>query len=87
MEPRTHEQIIQDAAGLDSRDRPKFTELAVRIGAKPYQPRDWVERKSIPPEWWGVLVDAGWTTLEELQRAAEAKRLPEIAERRAGAAA
>lgn len=85
MDPRPHEQIIAEAAGGAS--VPVLGAFAARIGAKPHQPRDWYGRKSIPPEWWGVLVDGGWTTLDELQRAAEAKRLPEIAERRAGEAA
>lgn len=91
MTVRTHAQIISDAAhGDPAADKaPAFTAFAAEIGAKAHQPRDWFGRDSIPPEWWGVLVDAGLTSLEELQAAAEAKKLPEIAERRAtqGAAA
>ena len=80
MSQRSHEQIIKDAAGGDTAT--EFAALAAKIGAKPHQPRDWAARDSVPPEWWGVLVEAALTTLEEMQRAAEAKRLPEIAQRR-----
>jgi hypothetical protein len=61
----THAQIVKRGG--------KDQEVAERIGAKPYQVRDWRLRNSIPSEHWKAFSDSGIATLEELAEAAAQK--------------
>lgn len=60
---RTFKQIVIDA-GSDA-------EVAVLVGARQHQPRDWRLRNSIPAEFWRAFSDKGLATLDELAGAAE----------------
>lgn len=59
---RTHHQIISDVGG--------YRALAERLGQPAERVRFWERRRTIPPEQWKAISDAGLATLEELAEAA-----------------
>ncbi|KQV66610.1 hypothetical protein ASC70_12310 [Caulobacter sp. Root343] len=85
MSERSHRQILEDAGGVT----PVRRQLAsVGIDLPDPTVRSWPlggeGAGSIPPEYWPSLVQLKIATLEELARAAEARKFPELAaERRA----
>lgn len=88
---RDHATIIEDAGGAT-----KFAAaltaatLAVDSAAETIDANlaaAWKREKSIPGAYWPRVVDAGFASHEELALAAERKKFPRIAERRARAAA
>lgn len=84
---RDHVQIITDAGGPA-----KLAPLIVPdLGGDAELVRKrvwaWFNSRSIPGEYWPLLSDKGVATVEELAAAAEAKKLPEVAALRQGAAA
>lgn len=84
MSTRTHRQIIEDAGGVTP-----IRHALARFGfaLKDATVRSWPAGHdgvgSIPPEYWPSLVDADLATLDELARAAEARKFPDIAAQRA----
>ena len=63
---RTHLQVITDAGG--------YKAAAERLGLMPNRVRFWERRQAIPPEEWAAVAQAGLATLEELARAAAARK-------------
>jgi hypothetical protein len=59
---RTFEQIVTDAG--------KDEEIALALGVKKHNVRDWRLRKSIPAEHFNDFVDRNWATHRELGDAA-----------------
>lgn len=66
---RTHSQIINDAGGVAA--------VARALGAPYNRVRQWPPSDSIPAPYWAAIVEAGFSTLDELALAASRKR-PEI---------
>lgn len=80
---RTHIQIITDATGPHGLAQI----IAPIIGGDPEVVRKrvwaWNKAESIPGEYWALLERSGVATVAELSEAAEARKLPSIAEARA----
>lgn len=76
---RTHAQIITDGGGYQA--------VASKVpAAGAHRVRFWERRGSIPAEFWTAFVAADLCSLEELARAAEARRLQKEAQPEGAAA-
>jgi hypothetical protein len=62
---RSHSDIIRDS---DTQAVAELTKASV------HTVRSWVQRNSIPSEYWSALIDAGHCTADELIAAAASRR-------------
>lgn len=79
---RTHTDIIMDAGG-QTKVANRITTEAAPVDANLVHA--WKREDSIPPAYWPRIVDAGVATLDELARAAEARKFPDLAAQRRSA--
>lgn len=75
---RTHSDILRDAGTVE--------EIATRRGVSVPTVRSWIQRDSIPSEYWADFANENCGTLEELAAAEKARAEDRVDRRRKAAA-